>query len=217
MSNPDGTQTPATPAPAAPASSPSSDERSGEQIRDMRDVSRLVQQRESWKAKAQAYEAQLQGQKNAEAEAANQAMMTELEELRQFKAQTKAAAEKADAEALRLDRRTKVSDAILDGVHPDHKSTVELMLAGLHDKGHIDLYSETPEKTGSEAREALSKKFPQYFGGADGKQAGQPGSPGPDLTGVVVPTDIDPSVLAKMSDEQFKATFVDSGATDWGV
>lgn len=183
----------------------------------MGEFTRVVQQREAAKADAAALRSELDSIRQTKADADNKAASEEVQELRRWKQEREEADVEAKAEAQRSDGRKKIVDSILEGAHPDHIDTLKLMIPGLHESGVIDLYSENPEDAGAKARESLSKKYPQYFGGPDGKQAGHPGSPGIDLSGVKIPTDLDPDTMAKLSDEQFTEMFVTTAKVDFGV
>ena len=148
-----------------------------------------------------------------EADEARKKELAELEELRAYKT----GRETSDADRQKADRRKVISDEILAGVHDDHKESVRLMLSGLHEAKKIDLYADATD-AGAKAREALAGDFPAFFKpAADAPSAGNPGRPGVNMAGIKHPGQLTEEQLAKLSDEDFKALFVDKGKKSYGV
>ena len=176
-------------------------------------MKKLVEQRTTLKARVAELEAENAAFKNRDADAAQRQKDAELEQLRKEKAER----ETGDQERARQERRKRNTDVILEGVHDDHKTAMRLMLPGLHEEKKLDLYAEATD-AGAKAREALAKDYPQFFKpSADAPSAGNPGRPGVNLTGIKYPSQLTEEQIAKMSDAEFKAAFVDRGKKHVGV
>jgi hypothetical protein len=197
--------------PAIPARSPA--DAGDEPIRNYGDAKKLIEQRTALRTRVAQLEAENATYKNRDADAARQQELAELEQLRKEKLER----ETGDQERKRQDRRKGIADAILEGVHDDHKQQVRLMLPGLHEEKKLDLYAEATD-AGAKAREALAKDYPQYFKPPpDAPSAGNPANPGVNLSGIKVPSQLTEEQLAKLSDKDFRAMFVDKANKHYGV
>lgn len=146
---------------------------------------------------AEARIAELEGAKDAEAFAKVQEENETLRQQLQANADAQAARERAEA------RKTN-QDALLEGARPDKRDELGLLVDGMAARGEIDLDSTDPSKAAA-SREALAKKWPQYYGGeGGGVQPGIPQGQGVDLSGVDFHL-MTPEQRANLSDEEFES------------